>query len=96
FPPLVDDTGTIHVQVSDINDVNVITSGVMGQIPESNNPNSSPSLSWSTLYAKLVTEEPNRNVSPTPRKSMNFRTLITPAGNEAEVVVPLESIRAIS
>ncbi|GJU05200.1 hypothetical protein Tco_1121630 [Tanacetum coccineum] len=56
----------------------------------------SPSLSWPTSYAKLVTEEPIRNVSPTPRKSVNFLTLITPAGNGAEVVVPLESIRAIS
>ncbi|GJU15747.1 hypothetical protein Tco_1143713, partial [Tanacetum coccineum] len=42
-----------------------------------------------TSYAKLVTGE-------TSNKSVNFCTLITPAGNGAEVVVPLESIRAIS
>ncbi|GKF24424.1 hypothetical protein Tco_0076746, partial [Tanacetum coccineum] len=30
------------------------------------------------------------------RKSMKFRTLITPAGNGTDVAVPLESIRAIS
>ncbi|GKD21694.1 hypothetical protein Tco_1223397, partial [Tanacetum coccineum] len=29
-------------------------------------------------------------------KSVNFHTLITPAGNGTDVVVPLESIRAIS
>nr|GEW18072.1 hypothetical protein [Tanacetum cinerariifolium] len=49
-----------------------------------------------TSYAKLVTEELNRNVSPIPRISVNFCTLDTPTGNEAEVVVLLESIRAIS
>ncbi|GKD31422.1 hypothetical protein Tco_1242200, partial [Tanacetum coccineum] len=42
-----------------------------------------------TSYAKLVTGEPGR-------KSVNFRTLITPAGNGVDVVIPLESIRAIS
>ncbi|GJV92010.1 hypothetical protein Tco_1539823 [Tanacetum coccineum] len=36
FSLLVDDTGTIHVQDSDMNDVNAITNGVMGQIPKSN------------------------------------------------------------
>ncbi|GJY80969.1 putative reverse transcriptase domain-containing protein [Tanacetum coccineum] len=42
-----------------------------------------------TSYAKLVTGE-------TSKKSVNFRTLITPAGNGAEVTVPLESILVIS
>ncbi|GJZ80872.1 hypothetical protein Tco_0645866 [Tanacetum coccineum] len=32
----------------------------------------------------------------TSRKSLNIRTLITPAGNEADVVIPLESIRVFS
>ncbi|GKE55364.1 RNA-directed DNA polymerase, eukaryota, reverse transcriptase zinc-binding domain protein [Tanacetum coccineum] len=39
------------------------------------------SLSRHTSYANLVTGEPTRNVSPTTRKTVNFRTLITPAGN---------------
>ncbi|GKB19337.1 beta-caryophyllene synthase, partial [Tanacetum coccineum] len=40
-------------------------------------------------FTRLVTREPSR-------KSMNFRTLITPAGNRADVAVPLESIRVVS
>nr|GEW71435.1 hypothetical protein [Tanacetum cinerariifolium] len=39
-------------------------------------------------YAKLVNGEPSR-------KSVNFRILITPMGNDADVDIPLESIRAI-
>ncbi|GJV41915.1 beta-caryophyllene synthase [Tanacetum coccineum] len=42
-----------------------------------------------TSYAKLFTGESSR-------KSVNFSTLITPARNRIDVVVPLESIRAIS
>ncbi|GKE81941.1 zinc finger, CCHC-type containing protein [Tanacetum coccineum] len=42
-----------------------------------------------TSYAKLFTDESSR-------KSVNFRTLITAAGNATDMVVPLESIRAIS
>nr|GEV70839.1 hypothetical protein [Tanacetum cinerariifolium] len=42
-----------------------------------------------TSYAKLVIGKPSR-------KSVNFRTLITPARNGVNVDVPLESIRAIS
>ncbi|GKA47357.1 hypothetical protein Tco_0740240 [Tanacetum coccineum] len=42
-----------------------------------------------TSYDKLFTKERSR-------KSVNFRTLITPAGNGADVTVMLESIRAIS
>ncbi|GKE39708.1 hypothetical protein Tco_1463113, partial [Tanacetum coccineum] len=41
-----------------------------------------------TLYAKVTSE--------LSRKSVNFRTLITPARNGVDVVVPLESIRANS
>ncbi|GJW33216.1 putative RNA-directed DNA polymerase, eukaryota, reverse transcriptase zinc-binding domain protein [Tanacetum coccineum] len=40
-------------------------------------------------YAKLVTGEPSR-------KNVNFCTLITPVGNRPDVVIPLESFRAIS
>ncbi|GJX81317.1 beta-caryophyllene synthase [Tanacetum coccineum] len=62
-----------------------------------NDPNnSSLSLLGPTFYAKLVSGEPSRNVSPTTRKSVYFRTLIRSAGNGADVGVPLESIRAIS
>nr|GEZ20972.1 hypothetical protein [Tanacetum cinerariifolium] len=50
----------------------------------------------SIVASNKVTGEPRRNVSPTTRKSVNFCTLITPAGNETDVVVSLESIRAIS
>nr|GFA49918.1 zinc knuckle CX2CX4HX4C [Tanacetum cinerariifolium]GFA77827.1 zinc knuckle CX2CX4HX4C [Tanacetum cinerariifolium] len=69
-----------------------------GNVATNNNDpnNSSPSLSGPASYAKLVTREPRRNVSPTTRKSVNFCTLITPAGNETDVGVSLESIRAIS
>ncbi|GKG17867.1 hypothetical protein Tco_0372165, partial [Tanacetum coccineum] len=36
------------------------------------------------------------NVTGQPsRKKVNFRTLFTPGGNEIDVVVPIESIRAI-
>ncbi|GJU07002.1 hypothetical protein Tco_1123432 [Tanacetum coccineum] len=47
------------------------------------------SISGPTSYAKLVTSESNR-------KSVNIRTLTTTVGNEADVTIPLESIRAIS
>ncbi|GKD75978.1 hypothetical protein Tco_1334260 [Tanacetum coccineum] len=42
-----------------------------------------------TSYANLFTSESSR-------KSVNFRTLITPVGNRTDVVVSLESIKAIS
>nr|GEZ01527.1 hypothetical protein [Tanacetum cinerariifolium] len=40
-------------------------------------------------FAKLVTREPSR-------KAANFRTLLWPAGNGADVTVSLESVQAIS
>nr|GEW04801.1 hypothetical protein [Tanacetum cinerariifolium] len=57
----------------------------VGQTPTSINvdPNKG------TSYANLFTGESSR-------KSVNFRTLITPVGNGIDVVVPMESIRAIS
>ncbi|GJV85188.1 ribonuclease H-like domain-containing protein [Tanacetum coccineum] len=42
-----------------------------------------------TSYAKLFTGKSSK-------KSLNFRTLITLTGNRADVVIPLESIKAIS
>nr|GFA21238.1 hypothetical protein [Tanacetum cinerariifolium] len=42
-----------------------------------------------TSYANLFTGE-------SIRKSLNFRTLFTPAGNKIDVVIPMKSIRAIS
>ncbi|GJU39008.1 hypothetical protein Tco_1191965 [Tanacetum coccineum] len=48
-----------------------------------------PISSASTSYAKLVAGDKSK-------KSVNFRTLITQAGNGAEVAVLLESIQAIS
>ncbi|GKD46443.1 reverse transcriptase domain-containing protein, partial [Tanacetum coccineum] len=46
-------------------------------------------LNSGTSYAKLFTGKSSR-------KSVNFRTLIMPAGNGTDVIVPLESIRSIS
>ncbi|GJY98688.1 hypothetical protein Tco_0516118 [Tanacetum coccineum] len=46
-------------------------------------------LNKGTYYANLFTSESSR-------KSVNFRTLITPTGNGIDVVVPVEPIRAIS
>ncbi|GJZ46981.1 hypothetical protein Tco_0600813, partial [Tanacetum coccineum] len=43
----------------------------------------------STADPNIVTSEPSR-------KSVNFRTLIAPAGNRADVAISLESIRDIS
>ncbi|GJV54225.1 hypothetical protein Tco_1449966 [Tanacetum coccineum] len=53
------------------------------------NDDSAPIRLGLTSYAKLVTGEPSR-------KRVNFLTLITLAGNGVDVVVPVESIRAIS
>ncbi|GKF00219.1 zinc finger, CCHC-type containing protein, partial [Tanacetum coccineum] len=50
---------------------------------------SGPSFSGTTLYAKLVIGEPSR-------KSVDFRTLLAPAGNGANVATSLESVRAIA
>ncbi|GJY05952.1 putative reverse transcriptase domain-containing protein [Tanacetum coccineum] len=49
---------------------------------------SSPSLLGPTSYAKLVTGESSR-------KSVNFHTLLGPAGNGVDVAISLESVRAI-
>nr|GEX40757.1 hypothetical protein [Tanacetum cinerariifolium] len=51
--------------------------------------NSNPIRSGPTLYAKLV-------IGELSRKTVNFRILVTPVGNGADVVVPLESIQTIS
>ncbi|GKC18887.1 RNA-directed DNA polymerase, eukaryota, partial [Tanacetum coccineum] len=51
--------------------------------------NSTLIQSGPTSYAKLVTREPSR-------KHVNFRTLIASVGNEADVAIHLESIRATS
>ncbi|GJS16008.1 beta-caryophyllene synthase [Tanacetum coccineum] len=51
--------------------------------------NSTTNLNKGTSYANLFTGELNR-------KSVNFRSLITPAGNGIDVAVPVESVRAIS
>nr|GEV65899.1 hypothetical protein [Tanacetum cinerariifolium] len=92
FSPLVDDSGIIHiqeggssimVQVLNVNAVNI-----------SNNPSntglviSTSTLGMSNSYAN-VTGKPSR-------KSVNFFTLFTPPGNGVHVVLPVESIRAIS
>nr|GEW82454.1 hypothetical protein [Tanacetum cinerariifolium] len=46
-------------------------------------------LSRPKLYAKLVIEEPSRT-------SVDFRTLLAPSGNGANVTISLEYVRAIS
>ncbi|GJU07546.1 hypothetical protein Tco_1123976 [Tanacetum coccineum] len=48
-----------------------------------------PTSSTPTSYAKLFTGDKSK-------KSVNFRTLITPAENGVDVVVPVESIKSIS
>ncbi|GJW02651.1 putative reverse transcriptase domain-containing protein [Tanacetum coccineum] len=54
-----------------------------------------------TILVLLAVDEPvdatvnNKDVS-VGRKAMNFRTLFTPGGNRVDVVVSMESIRAIS
>ncbi|GJZ41669.1 zinc finger, CCHC-type containing protein [Tanacetum coccineum] len=50
--------------------------------------NSTANPNKGTSYANLFTGELNR-------KSVNFRSLITPAGNGIDVAVPVESVRAI-
>ncbi|GJX15804.1 putative RNA-directed DNA polymerase [Tanacetum coccineum] len=50
----------------------------------------------STIYPKLGTSYAKLFTGESIRKSVNFRTLITPARNETDVVVSLESIRGIS
>ncbi|GJS07512.1 putative reverse transcriptase domain-containing protein, partial [Tanacetum coccineum] len=52
-------------------------------------PNEGIATNLPISYVKLVTHELSR-------KSVNFRTLITSAGNGADVAVPLESIQAFS
>ncbi|GKE65304.1 hypothetical protein Tco_1519465 [Tanacetum coccineum] len=47
------------------------------------------------VVVPLVVDEPAVTVE-SGRKSVKFRTLITPAGNGTDVAIPLESIRAIS
>ncbi|GKE03516.1 putative reverse transcriptase domain-containing protein, partial [Tanacetum coccineum] len=73
------------------NDANNVTT--VGLTPAGNGVVSSPAIrtstpGMSTLYAN-VTGEPSR-------KSVNFGTLITPAGNGVDVDVRAESISAIS
>ncbi|GJR78573.1 hypothetical protein Tco_0149358 [Tanacetum coccineum] len=52
-------------------------------------PTTDNSASIRSGYAKLATCESSR-------KNVNFRSLITPLGNEVDVAISLESIRAIS
>ncbi|GJZ74398.1 retrotransposon protein, putative, ty1-copia subclass [Tanacetum coccineum] len=59
----------------------------IGNVPI--NITDSPTIDLPTSYAKLVTREPSR-------KSVNFRTLLAPAGSGADVAISLESVRAIS
>nr|GEV59324.1 hypothetical protein [Tanacetum cinerariifolium] len=69
-----------------------VTTGVVstGVNETTTNPNTSVLISSGpTSYAKLVIGKPSR-------KSVSFRTLITPARNGVNVDVPLESVRAIS
>ncbi|GKA91613.1 zinc finger, CCHC-type containing protein, partial [Tanacetum coccineum] len=95
FLPLVDVTGTIQVQDGSVLsspavDELVVAAGNTKDVnvgPTSINVIVDPNLG--TSYAKLF-------IGESSRKSVNFRTLISPAGNATDVVVPLESIRAFS
>nr|GEX90555.1 putative reverse transcriptase domain-containing protein [Tanacetum cinerariifolium] len=51
--------------------------------------NSAPIRSKPTSYAKLV-------IGESSRKSVNCRNLIAPMGNEADVAIPLDYIRAVN
>ncbi|GKC83887.1 zinc knuckle CX2CX4HX4C containing protein [Tanacetum coccineum] len=79
------DAGNINNVVNNVTTV-VPTSDGNGVV--SSTAIMTPTPGMSTSYAN-VTSKPSRN-------SMSFRTLITPAGNGVNVVVPVESIRAIS
>nr|GEV38269.1 hypothetical protein [Tanacetum cinerariifolium] len=65
-----------------VNEKNINDGTKVGPTVADNNP-------CMPLYVKLVTGEKSK-------KSVNFRTLITPTRNGVDVVVPIESIRAIS
>ncbi|GKD96907.1 hypothetical protein Tco_1380804, partial [Tanacetum coccineum] len=71
--------------VDELVDATVNTEDVnVGQTPTS--PTVNPKSS--TSYANLFTTGPSRKV-------LNFRTLFNPEGNGVDVVVPVESVRAI-
>ncbi|GKF73271.1 hypothetical protein Tco_0219603, partial [Tanacetum coccineum] len=95
FLPLVDVTGTIQVQDGSVLSSPAVDEPVVaaGNTKDVNVGPTSISgtvdSDLGTSYAKLFTDESSR-------KSVNFRTLITAAGNATDMVVPLESIRAIS
>ncbi|GJW51495.1 RNA-directed DNA polymerase, eukaryota [Tanacetum coccineum] len=76
-------TTKVTVVVPSVRDGHVLSSSggyMVEKVTESEN-------NKGTSYAKLFTRQPSRN-------SVNFRALITPAGNGADVVVPLESIHS--
>nr|GEX07784.1 reverse transcriptase domain-containing protein [Tanacetum cinerariifolium] len=88
----VNKDGVANVNVTSDIDVHSVMDGHAnlhyenaGQTPS----NSTSNPNKGTSYAKLFTGKSSR-------KSVNFRTLITPARNEIDVVVPLESVRASS
>ncbi|GJX19716.1 retrotransposon protein, putative, unclassified [Tanacetum coccineum] len=81
--------------MNDVGTINNVANNVtkVGPTPAGNGVVASHVIMTSTpcksnSYAN-VTREPSR-------KSVNFLTLITPAGNKVDVVVPVESIRAVS
>ncbi|GJX05234.1 hypothetical protein Tco_0191150 [Tanacetum coccineum] len=96
--PLMDATDTIHMGMSSVNNSGNggNSYGVLANVgqtcPNSTSdgvvPISTPNPGNSSSYAN-VTGKPSR-------MKMNFHTLFTPAGNEIDVVVPMESIRAMS
>ncbi|GJR31842.1 hypothetical protein Tco_1108074 [Tanacetum coccineum] len=104
FPSLSVVAGSVSSQDEGLNEGNIVTVGTTGQaanvvvVPRDMSAtntlvnadlnNYGSILSGPTSYAK-VNGEPSR-------KSVIFLTLITSAGNGVDVVVPLESIRAIS
>ncbi|GKC27861.1 hypothetical protein Tco_1035155, partial [Tanacetum coccineum] len=72
-----------NVEQCAISTRSALSEGIVSESPT--HPNKfNVSLSGPTSYAKLVTGEPSR-------KSVNFRTLLAPAGNGAHVVISLES-----
>ncbi|GKD39856.1 hypothetical protein Tco_1260063 [Tanacetum coccineum] len=99
---LANDTGTVYVGIGSVNksvmermEITDVDSNMASHDkPHDENvgqtlSNSTANPNKGTSYANLFTGELNR-------KSVNFRSLITPAGNGIDVAVPVESVRAIS
>ncbi|GJX80009.1 mitogen activate protein kinase [Tanacetum coccineum] len=89
--------GTTHTANDVAKDTSVVSSHAVykhaDDVGNTKDVNVGQTLISSTVDLNLATSYANLS---TGRKSVNFRSLITPVGNGIDVVVPKESIRAIS